>query len=108
MTLDDLKNALLTVTDNVGHYEAFEKTDQFIVWAEDGEAGSGHADNHKTTQVLTGTIDYFTKTENDPNFAAIQAALNSLDIGWRLNSIQYEDDTKYIHYEWVWEMVYDG
>ena len=55
-------------------------------------------------QAITGTIDYFTKTEYDPAFTAIQAALTTLGISYRLNSVQYEVDTKYLHYEWVWEM----
>jgi len=105
MTLNDLETALLTVTSNVGHFEVFQKTDQYIVWAEDGQFGAFHADDKMTDQGLTGTIDYYTKVENDPNFEAIQTAINNLGIGWRLNSIQYEDDTKYIHYEWVFEVV---
>ena len=32
-----IKEALLSVTDNVGHYEAIHKTDKYIVWAEDSE-----------------------------------------------------------------------
>lgn len=105
MILTELRDALLTVGPNVYHYDATKDDENYIVWAEDGEAGSGHADNHKTTQVLTGTIDYYTKIENDPNFEAIQEVLNSLDLAWKLNSIQNEEGTGYIHYEWVWEMV---
>jgi len=104
-SLDDLKNALLTVTDNVGHYEAFKKDDQYIVWAEDGQAAAGYYDNHMASQAITGTVDYFTKMENDPNFGKIQKALNSIDIAWRLNSIQNETETGYIHYEWVFELI---
>jgi len=105
MTLNDLKDLLLTVTEDTFHFYAFRKPDKYIVWAEDGEASSGHADNKKTNQVIQGTIDYFTKTESDPNFDLIQEKLNSADIAWRINSIQYEEETKYIHYEWVWEMI---
>ena len=32
-----IPEALLTVTTNVGHYEAMDKTDRYIVWAEDSE-----------------------------------------------------------------------
>jgi hypothetical protein len=35
----------------------------------------------------------------------VQAFFNTLEIGWKLNSIQHEDDTGYDHYEWVWEFV---
>lgn len=105
MTLQSLKDLLLAIGPPVFHYFASGQTGNYIVWAEDGEGASGHADNKKTTQVVQGTIDYFTKTEFDPVVEQIQSALNSADIAWRLNSVQHEQDTGYIHYEWVWEMV---
>lgn len=105
MKLSDLRDLLLTVTQDTFHYHAHKKPDKYIVWAEDTESDSGHGDNHKTIQVIQGTIDYFTKMEFDPNFDLIQEKLNSIDIAWKLNSIQHEEETGYIHYEWVWEMV---
>ena len=105
MKLSDLRDALLTITSDTFHYYARKKPDQYIVWAEDGEAGSDSSDDEKADQVLQGTIDYFTKAEFDPNFDFIQNKLNSLDISWRLNSVQYEEATGYIHYEWLWELV---
>lgn len=104
MKLTDLRDALLEVTPDAFHYSARSKPDKYIVWAEDGEAGSLNADDKKEEQILQGTIDYFTKTEYDPNFDLIQQKLNSIDISWRLNSIQHEEKTGYIHYEWVWEI----
>lgn len=103
--LDVIKNALLTVTQNVGHYEAREKTDKYIVWAEDGGGESSWADNKRKYGAVTGTVDYFTKTENDPNVAKIETAFGTIRVSWRLNSIQHERDTGYIHFEWVWEMI---
>mgnify|MGYP000973114416 CR=1 FL=1 len=109
MKLTDLRDLLLTVTEDTFHYEAHGKPDKYIVWAEDGEVSSNEADNRKVTQIIGGTIDYFTKEEFDSNFDLIQKTLNySGDIAWRLNSVQYEKETKYIHYEWSWEMVYYG
>lgn len=108
MTLVNLRDALLTVTPNTFHYHAHKKPDKYIVWAEDTEANAGHADNHKTNQVIQGTIDYFTKMEFDPNFNLIQEKLNSVDIAWKLNSIQFEEETGYIHYEWIFEVLADG
>lgn len=103
-SLDCVKNALLIVTDNVGHYKALKKTDKYIVWAEDSSI-SGYGDNRRTTQVISGTADYFTQTENDPNVEAIESAFDFTQIAHRLNSIQYEEVTGYIHYEWIWEVV---
>lgn len=108
MKLSDIRDALLAVTQDTFHYHAHKKPNKYIVWAEDTESGAGHGDNKKRRQVIQGTIDYFTKMEFDTNFNLIQEKLNSLDIAWKLNSIQREDDTKYIHYEWVWEMIIDG
>ena len=103
-SLDNLKSALLSVTDNVGHYKAHKKTDKYIVWAEDSGYG-GYGDNQHTTRTLSGTVDYFTKTENDPNVETIEAALDNAKIAHRLNSVQYEDDTGFVHFEWTWEVI---
>jgi len=104
MSLNAIKNALLTVTDNVSHYEAHQKTDQYIVWAEDNQADSVWADGKMQEQAIEGTIDYFTKMENDANVQKIQNALNNGHISWRLNSVQYEKDTRFIHYEWAFSV----
>lgn len=105
MNLSDLKDILLSIGVPVHHYKALKQSDRYIVWAEDGQGDSSHGDNRMTTQIIQGTIDYFTKKEFDSNFALIQEKLNAADMAWRLNSIQHEDDTGYIHYEWVWELV---
>ncbi|WP_349667046.1 hypothetical protein [Lacrimispora sp.] len=103
--LEKVKDALLTVTDNVWHYEALTKTDQYIVWAEDKEGSSLEGDNYKLEQSIQGTIDYYTKNEDDVNVEAIQTALKAARIAFYLNSVQYEDETQYIHHEWVFEVA---
>lgn len=108
MKLSEIRDLLLTVTPDTFHYSAYRKPDKYIVWAEDTEAGSGHADNSKTNQVIQGTIDYFTTTEFDPNFDLIQQKLKDAGIAFRLSSIQYEEETRYIHYEWIFEVINDG
>ncbi len=105
MKLSDLRDLLLTIEVPVFHYHASKQPDKYIVWAEDTEGTSISANNKKINQSIQGTIDYFTKTEFDPNVDKIQETLNSAEISWRLNSIQYEEDTGYIHYEWVWELI---
>lgn len=104
MDLNKIKDALLTVTNNVGHYTVMREADQYIVWAEDGQADAVWADDTMRAQAIQGTIDYFTKTENDLNVEKIQTALNNAGISFYLNSVQYEDETKFIHYEWVWSL----
>lgn len=99
-----VKKALLRVSNNVGHYEAFKKDDKYIVWAEDGEGESLGANNKKDIQVFSGTIDYFTKEENDTNVDKIQQELENEGVSFSIASVQYEEETEYIHYEWVWEV----
>lgn len=106
MKLTDLRDALLLVGVPVYHFEAPErKVDQYIVWAEDSQGDSRHADNGMIGQSIAGSIDYFTRTEYDDTFRKIQRALTVKGIPYRLNSVQRERDTGYIHYEWIWEVA---
>lgn len=104
-----IPEVLLTVTTNVGHYEAMDKTDCYIVWAEDSEGSSVEGDNRKTLQTVQGTIDYYTRNEEDENVEKIQEALKTACISFYLNSVQYENldegGSGFIHYEWVWEVA---
>lgn len=104
MNLQEFKAVLLTIIPDVYHYKAKSKPDKYIVWAEDSESTSLYTDNKKEEQAIQGTIDYFTKMEFDPIVKTIQDTLNANEISWTLNSVQYEEDTKFIHYEWVWEV----
>lgn len=97
-----VRDALLSVMPNVGHYTAQKKKAPYIVWAEDGEGDAVWADGKQQEQTITGTIDYFTETEFDPTDDRIQAALSEAGVSFRINLIQYEEDTKLIHTEWVW------
>lgn len=108
MNLAEIKTALSTVGVPVNRYHAIKKPDKYIVWAEDGQSGGLYSDNRMSEQVIQGTIDYFTKTEDDPNIDKIQDALNSAEIPFRLNSVQYEEDTGFIHYEWLFEVINSG
>jgi len=84
-----IRDALLSVTDNVGHYEALNVSDKYLVWAEDAEADSVHADNQKDIQVIQGTVDYFTKEDGDINVDKGQKALAGGEgAGDEWNSVQ--------------------
>ena len=108
MQLDQIKNALLTIGVPVSHYTAVKKPDRYIVWAEYGQAEPAWADDRLIGQVIQGTVDYFTRTERDQNTSRIQNAMNEAEISFSLNSVQREEETGYIHYEWVWEVFSDG
>ncbi len=105
MLIDKLKtvrDALVTLGVPVYHYEKDAAAgERYIVWAEAFEDGNFSADNHKNEQVIFGTIDMFTHTEYDQLADQIQQALdNEKCIAWHLDSVQYEDETGFIHYEW--------
>lgn len=77
----------------------------YVIWQEDSEGQSHHADNSKTEQVIEVTIDYYTQTEYDSMVDTIQDALNDAQVAWIFNSFQYEDETKLMHYEWLVRVI---
>lgn len=102
--LNILKDALVGVTKNTYHYFAPPNTSPpYVVWAEDG-ANDFIVDDKHLEIVMSGTIDLFTLDENDPLMGSIPQALNGIPCAWYLNSVQYEEDTKLIHYEWAFEV----
>lgn len=103
--IQKIQRALTGVTENCFHYWRAKADSPYLIWAEDGEADSFEGDNHKQEQQIHGTADYFTRTEFDGAVDDIQDALNGIMAGWRLNSVQYEEDTGLIHYEWEWWVV---
>lgn len=101
-----VKNALLSVTDNVGLYEAVDATITHSIYAPDGEAGNLPLNNIKTGQIIQGTIDLFALNKDRQMADQIQQALNEAGVSFYLNSTQFENLEKndFIHYEWVFEV----
>ena len=95
---------LSAVAENCFHYYRAGMEAPYIVWSEEGETNSITLDNVKTSQTIGGTIDYYTRTEYDPTAEEIQTALVSLQqempFEWSLGSVQYETETKLIHWQW--------
>ena len=107
-SLENVMNALLTVsTDSVYHYTAPANSTRYIVWAEESEVENFVADNWKPGGTIEGTIDLYTKDEDDDFIPQIPQALNSAGIAFELYSVQYEDETRFIHYEWVFRVRQD-
>lgn len=103
MWYDRIIAAHTAVTDAVSHFERL-KSDRYFVWQED-RANDLESDNKHTESVVTGTTDLFTKQEFDPWKEALERSLDDYGIAWYLNSVQYEEDTGFIHYEWVWSVA---
>lgn len=102
-----IRDALASV-DNLKCYHLHKPASikaPYAVWQEDSEGYSHYADNTKAEQVLTATVDYFTATEYDAMTDSIQSALSAAEIAWKLNSFQYEDETKLLHYEWLVQVI---
>ena len=108
MKLRDIPDMLVTITPNVHHYFAAKQKGNYFVWAEDGQSDALHGNDRTLDQVVQGTIDYFTRDEYDPVLKEVQEKLNDLGVAWRWSSVQHEQETGYIHYEWIWEMILDG
>lgn len=54
-------------------------------------------------KMLTGFVDVFVKKPQDLSTVTdVESAMKRLGIWFALNSVQFEDDTGYVHYEWEW------
>ena len=58
--------------------------------------------NAASETMLEGYIDVFTRTADYDEKQEVEDCLRGLGIWFALESVQYEDDTKYIHLEWRW------
>lgn len=109
-----LQSKLLKVRDaltsieglTVYHYWRYVDNPPCVIWQENSEPTSLQADLCKREQAISGTVDFFTKTEYDPMADAIQEALNSIEsFYWSLDDVSYEEDTNFIHYSWTWRIL---
>ena len=94
----------LQVTDKVSHGERMQ-SERYFVWQEESE-NDCILDGRHAEKAVPGSTDLFTKQEFDPWKDQMEQAFdNAPDILWRLNSIQFEEDTGFWHYEWLWTVV---
>ena len=103
--LAPLKMALAALTDRCYHYVAAPNTaPPYVVWSEDGDndlaADDGHAEH-----AISGTVDLYTKVENEPLKDLIPAELEQIGAAYYFNSFQYETETGLLHFEWVFEVM---
>lgn len=81
------------------------KSERYFVWQEDG-AQDFIANGRHGEKGVTGSTDLFTKREFDPWKDQIEESFDNCGIAWRLNSVQFEEDTGFWHYEWIWGVRY--
>lgn len=97
-------SAHLQVTDLVSHGGRM-KSVRYFVWQEDGQ-NDLMADGIHAQRAVTGTTDLFTKREFDPWREEFEAALDASPfITWREESVQFEQETGFWHYEWRWTVT---
>ena len=102
--MDELKSALNGTGLLFTHFGwSKAPSGDYGVYAEDG-ANDLIANGKHSERVLQGTVDYFTRDDSGTPKTTVETALDGAGIAWYLNSVQLEEDTGYIHYEWVFEV----
>lgn len=107
MTIQDLGNALNANQSGYvfKHFGWSKNPDgDYGVYAEDSASELNADGISGVEERIEGTIDYFTRDDTGTPKSVIQGILKNLKIWWTLNDVQYEDDTGYIHYEWVFKI----
>lgn len=98
--LDELKQALEDTGYQFAHFGWSKHPDgDYGVYAEE-QGADFVADGVHVEKGTNGYINYFTRDDSGTPKTVIENALNVLNIPWYLNTVQYENDTGYIHYEW--------
>lgn len=98
--LEDLVTALNSTGYSFAHYAWSKAPDGDYGIYEEESGDDLVADGRHVETGTNGYIHFFTRDPSGAPRTAIEAVLNSLCIPWGLDSIQYENDTGYIHYEW--------
>lgn len=79
------------------------------VYAEESGRNIFTADDRNECRAMRGYVSWFTRTDSLTVPNAIEALFTSLQetcvLAWYLNTVQYEDDTHFLHYEWVVELA---
>ena len=50
----------------------------------------------------TGTVDWFSRNPKSDIPQTVEGVFEALGVSWYFNSLQYENDTGFLHWEWVW------
>ena len=86
-------------------WETRPDTDYLVVQL-DGQGASLESDNMTGEQAVEGSVDLFCYGKNRANYDAVWGVLRTSGCSVRLNSVQYENETRLIHYEWVFQLPY--
>lgn len=102
--VDNIKEALLLIGVPVYHWTAPTNTaPEYIVYGEDS-AADFVAGNHHAEQADQGTVDLYTKSDTSATVEKVVQALEDAALAWYRSSVQYEQETGLVHFEWVFEV----
>ena len=78
--------------------------DAYMVWSEN-MIDSFRAGGFQAETITHGTLDLFTRDDTQTQRLKVEKELNKIDgFAFALESIQYEEETGFIHFEWYWSM----
>ena len=103
--LDALLNVLNGLTDIpfVEFAWSHSPDDKYGVITLDNQIALNTDADPVTEKMLSGFVDVFVKKPQDLSTVNdVESALKQLGIWFALESVQFEDDTGYVHYEWQW------
>lgn len=98
MTMQEFRDVLLSVTDKVYHFEAFQdSTGQYIVWQETGGHSLYGSDKRQGT-VKHIQVDFFTGNEFDPVLDQLLDTLEASGVAFGEPVTSYDTNTKGIRH----------
>lgn len=103
---DIIISAHTAVTNEVSH-NTHLKSERYFVWGEI-ETNDLVSGNIHSEKAVRGYTDLYTKKEFDEWKEELENSFEKYGISWQLNSVQYEEETGFTHYEWYWEVVLNG
>ena len=102
-------NALLTALNGLTDIPFVELAwshspdDKYGVITLDNQIALNTGSSPVSEKMLSGFVDVFIKKPQDLSVIDdVESVLHELGIWFALNSVQFEDDAGYVHYEWEW------
>jgi hypothetical protein len=97
MTLQEFSQLLLTVTENVYHFEAWKESNEYIIWQE-LQPRSMHSDNGRSEVIQRVQVDLFTKEEFTELLDKLLEVLEANDVAFDDPIPDYDSETKVMRY----------
>lgn len=98
MSLQEFRDMLLTVTEHVYHFEAWQETeDEYIIWQETG-GRSLYGDGARCETVKKAQVDLYTKIEFSDTLDTLLGVLEQHDIAFQEPIPSFDTDTKRFRY----------